>query len=64
MTLELFTLLFASQDATSSACSWLIQIMADRPTTLKKVREEGETIMGDRYIRNGVVSLSDLDKMA
>lgn len=35
-----FTFLFASQDATSSACTWLFQIMADRPELLAKVREE------------------------
>jgi len=36
----IFTFLFASQDATSSACTWLFQLMADRPEWLEKVREE------------------------
>lgn len=36
----IFTFLFASQDATSSACTWLFQLMADRPEILDKVREE------------------------
>lgn len=36
----LFTFLFASQDATSSACTWLFQLMADRPECLEQVREE------------------------
>lgn len=35
-----FTFLFASQDATSSACTWLFQIMSDRPDVMLKVREE------------------------
>lgn len=36
----LFTFLFASQDATSSAATWLFQIMADRPDILDKLRQE------------------------
>lgn len=35
-----FTFLFASQDATSAASTWLFQLMADRPEVLDKVREE------------------------
>ncbi|KAL2441000.1 C-22 sterol desaturase erg5 [Exophiala dermatitidis] len=42
----IFTLLFASQDATSSACTWLFQIMADRPEILDKVREENLQLRG------------------
>lgn len=38
--MTIFTFLFASQDATSSASTWLFQIMADRPDLLEKVREE------------------------
>lgn len=41
-----FTFLFASQDATSSACTWLFQIMADRPEILDKVREENLKLRG------------------
>lgn len=45
----LFTFLFASQDATSSASTWLFQIMADRPDILDKVREENLRVRnGDR----------------
>ncbi|CAG8981154.1 hypothetical protein HYALB_00005869 [Hymenoscyphus albidus] len=36
----MFTFLFASQDASSSATTWLFQIMAQRPDILYKVREE------------------------
>ena len=36
----IFTFLFASQDATSAASTWLFQLMADRPEVLDKVREE------------------------
>ena len=35
-----FTFLFASQDATSSAATWLFQTMAQRPEILDRVREE------------------------
>jgi C-22 sterol desaturase len=41
-----FTFLFASQDATSSASTWLFQIMADRPDLLDKVREENLRLRG------------------
>ncbi|KAH7385202.1 cytochrome P450 61 [Phaeosphaeria sp. MPI-PUGE-AT-0046c] len=40
ISMTIFTFLFASQDATSSAATWLFQIMADRPEFLDKVREE------------------------
>lgn len=40
----LFTFLFASQDATSSASTWLFQLMADRPDILDKVREENISV--------------------
>ena len=36
----IFTFLFASQDASSSATTWLFQIMANRPEILAKVRAE------------------------
>ncbi|KAL7785979.1 cytochrome P450 [Trichoderma ceciliae] len=35
-----FTFLFASQDATSSAATWLFQITAQRPDVLDRVRDE------------------------
>lgn len=45
-----FTFLFASQDATSAASTWLFQLMADRPEILDKVREE------NLRVRNGDVN--------
>lgn len=42
-----FTFLFASQDATSSAATWLFQIAAQRPDVLDRVREE------NLAVRNG-----------
>lgn len=44
--MTLFTFLFASQDATSSASTWLFQILADRPDLLDKVREENLRVRG------------------
>ncbi|KAL2206627.1 cytochrome P450 61 [Sarocladium strictum] len=41
-----FTFLFASQDATSSAGTWLFQIMAQRPDVLDRVREENLKVRG------------------
>lgn len=43
----IFTFLFASQDATSSAATWLFQTMAQRPDVLDRVREE------NYKVRNG-----------
>ncbi|KAG7147474.1 Cytochrome 61 like protein [Verticillium longisporum] len=43
----IFTFLFASQDATSSAATWLFQIMAQRPDILDRIREE------NLKVRNG-----------
>ena len=46
----LFTFLFASQDATSSASTWLFQLTADRPDVLNKIREENIRLRnGDMY---------------
>jgi len=42
-----FTFLFASQDATSSAATWLFQIMAQRPDVLDRIRAE------NMAVRNG-----------
>jgi C-22 sterol desaturase len=36
----MFTFLFASQDASSSATTWLFQVMAQRPDVLDRVRQE------------------------
>lgn len=50
--MTVFTFLFASQDATSSACTWLYQLMADRSEWLDKVREENLRLRkGDRNMR-------------
>lgn len=52
ISMTLFTFLFASQDATSSACTWLFQLMADRPEILDKVRAENLALRdGDRDAR-------------
>ncbi|KAL2132786.1 hypothetical protein VTI74DRAFT_3380 [Chaetomium olivicolor] len=57
-----FTFLFASQDATSSAATWLFQIMAQRPDVLDRVREE------NLKVRNGdihaAVNMDQLESMA
>lgn len=42
----LFTFLFASQDASSSATTWLFQILAQRPDVLSKLREENLAARG------------------
>lgn len=48
----MFTFLFASQDATSSACTWLFQLMADRPEILDRVRAENLAARdGDKNVR-------------
>lgn len=61
ISMTLFTFLFASQDATSSATTWLFQVMADRPEFLDRVREE------NLAIRNGdihaSISLDALEKL-
>ncbi|KAH8428066.1 RNA polymerase C-22 sterol desaturase [Aspergillus melleus] len=57
----IFTFLFASQDATSAASTWLFQLMADRPDVLDKVREE------NLRVRNGDIdaplTMDLLDKL-
>lgn len=60
ISMTVFTFLFASQDATSSACSWLLQFMADNPEMLQKVREEGAALRPDP---RQPVTLDALDKM-
>ncbi|KAI9754833.1 MAG: RNA polymerase C-22 sterol desaturase [Lichina confinis] len=45
----IFTFLFASQDASSSAMTWLFQLLADRPDVFERVREENLRVRdGDR----------------
>ena len=57
----IFTFLFASQDATSSACTWLFQIMADRPDILDRVRAENLAARdGDPNVRFSMDLLENL----
>ncbi|UNI18484.1 Sterol 22-desaturase [Purpureocillium takamizusanense] len=42
----IFTFLFASQDASSSATTWLFQILAQRPDVLDRVRDENLAARG------------------
>ncbi|KAJ4294998.1 hypothetical protein N0V90_007006 [Kalmusia sp. IMI 367209] len=42
----LFTFLFASQDASSSATTWLFQVLAQRPDVLDRLREENLAARG------------------
>ncbi|KAI5458809.1 cytochrome P450 [Mariannaea sp. PMI_226] len=42
----LFTFLFASQDASSSATTWLFQILAQRPEILDRLRAENLAVRG------------------
>ncbi|KAI9819770.1 MAG: RNA polymerase C-22 sterol desaturase [Phylliscum demangeonii] len=57
----IFTFLFASQDASSSATTWLFQLMADRPEILARVREENLRVRGgDRDQR---LTMDLLDQM-
>ncbi|KAK5175423.1 RNA polymerase C-22 sterol desaturase [Saxophila tyrrhenica] len=60
ISMTVMTFLFASQDATSSACSWMLQLTADRPEVLAKVREEGARIRPDP---KAGVKLEDLENM-
>lgn len=61
ISMTIFTFLFASQDATSSASTWLFQIMADRPDLLDRVREENLRVRnGDR---NAPFSMDLLESM-
>lgn len=57
----IFTFLFASQDATSSAATWLFQIMAQRPDVLDRVREENLAARGGN--RDAEVSMTQLEGM-
>ncbi|KAL7962837.1 cytochrome P450 [Trichoderma compactum] len=56
-----FTFLFASQDATSSAATWLFQIAAQRPDVLDRVREENLKVRnGDAYAELNMDQLESL----
>ncbi|KAF4958845.1 hypothetical protein FSARC_10921 [Fusarium sarcochroum] len=57
----IFTFLFASQDATSSAATWLFQVTAQRPDVLDRVREENIKIRnGDP---NAAVTMDQLESL-
>ena len=61
ISMTIFTFLFASQDATSSASTWLFQLMADRPEILDKVREENLAVRnGDRDARFSMDMLENM----
>lgn len=61
ISMTLFTFLFASQDATSSACTWLFQLMADMPHHLDEVRKENLALRnGDR---NAPATMEMLENM-
>lgn len=60
ISMTVVTFLFASQDATSSACSWVLQLLADRPEMLQKVREEGARLRPDP---KSMVTLDMLENM-
>lgn len=61
ISMTLFTFLFASQDATSSAATWLFQLMADRPDVLARLREENLNLRkGDK---NAPATMDMLENM-
>ena len=57
----IFTFLFASQDATSSAATWLFQIMAQRPDVLDRVRDENLKVRNGDI--NAPVNMDQLESM-
>ncbi|PSN71383.1 cytochrome P450 [Corynespora cassiicola Philippines] len=61
ISMTVFTFLFASQDATSSAATWLFQIMADRPEYLDKVREENLAMRNGNP--NGAITFDQLESL-
>ena len=61
ISMTLMTFLFASQDATSSACTWMFQLMADNPAMLDRLRAENLAVrQGDRDVR---LSLDLIDSL-
>lgn len=57
----MFTFLFASQDASSSAVTWLFQIMAQRPDVLDQVRRENLEARGG--VKSAPIGLQMLESM-
>lgn len=61
ISMTIFTFLFASQDASSSASTWQFQILADRPDVLAKVRDEQLRVRGgDPYKRLDVEMVENM----
>ncbi|KAF2231037.1 sterol C-22 desaturase [Viridothelium virens] len=61
ISMTIFTFLFASQDATSSACTWLFQLMAQNPDMLDRVRDENLRLRnGDRNARFTIDMLENM----
>ena len=61
MAQTMFTFLFASQDASASATTFLFQILAQRPDVLEKVREENLRVRGG--VKNVPYSLDIYEKL-
>ncbi|KAK9470107.1 cytochrome P450 [Dipodascopsis tothii] len=59
MSETIFTFLFASQDASSAATTWLFQILADRPDVFARVRQEQLDVRGGDLNRKLDVDLID-----
>ncbi|KAK9415615.1 putative Zn(2)-C6 fungal-type domain-containing protein [Seiridium unicorne] len=57
----MFTFLFASQDASSSATTWLFQVLAQRPDVLDRLREEN--LAARSGVRNRPFELSMYDSL-
>lgn len=57
----MFSFLFASQDASSSATTWMFQIMAQRPDVLDRVRQENLDARGGD--KNGAIDIEMLESM-
>ncbi|KAK6076102.1 cytochrome P450 61 [Seiridium cupressi] len=57
----MFTFLFASQDASSSATTWLFQLLAQRPDVLDRLREEN--LAARSGVRNRPFELSMYDSL-
>ena len=53
----LFTFLFASQDASSSATTWLFQVLAQRPDILNRLRDENLAVRGGHRERAFDISM-------
>ena len=59
LAMTLFTFIFASQDASTSSLTWAIQILADHPEVLKKIKEEQSILWPNKEF----LDLETLNKM-